>query len=368
MLTYEYIIYIAITILLHIGVLFFLTRKKSKKYPLLGRHVVVTGGSQGIGLWAAVYCARLGAHVTIIARNSEALQKAQNLIKENVEHPELQVIRFKSFDLATSTYEETCQMIDAIEAEIYPNTANAPVHMLVNCAGMAICGTIEETSIQDAHKMMDLNYFGTYYPTRYCLENMKKRREGTIVITASQAALMGIYGYGAYSAAKFALRGLAETIAMEATHCGVSVTLALPADTDTPGFAEEEKTKPEVTKIISGSGGLAKPQDVAVQIINDALSKKFFSVSGVESWILTILCSGMAPCRGFLLNVLMVVTIAPLKFIGQIIQWNFQRIVRNHAQAERNDGSATDEITESEAKPKETDAGLRKRPTRQIVE
>lgn len=84
-------------------------------------------------------------------------------------------------------------------------------------------GTIEETSIEDAHKMMDLNYFGTYYPTRYCLEKMKKRKEGTIVITASQAALMGIYGYGAYSAAKFALRGLAETIAMEASHCGVSV-------------------------------------------------------------------------------------------------------------------------------------------------
>lgn len=74
MLTYEYIIYIVITILLHIGVLFLLTRKKSNKTPLLGQHVVVTGGSQGIGLWAAVYCAQLGAHVTIIARNAEALR------------------------------------------------------------------------------------------------------------------------------------------------------------------------------------------------------------------------------------------------------------------------------------------------------
>lgn len=76
--------------------------------------------------------------------------------------------------------------------------------------------------------MMDLNYFGTYYPTRYCLENMKKRKmRGTIVITASQAALLGIYGYGAYSAAKFALRGLAETIAMESSHCGISVGISL---------------------------------------------------------------------------------------------------------------------------------------------
>lgn len=67
MLTHEYIIYIVITILLHIAVLYFVTRKPKKS--LIGRHVIVTGGSSGIGLWAAIHCAKLGAHVTIIARN-----------------------------------------------------------------------------------------------------------------------------------------------------------------------------------------------------------------------------------------------------------------------------------------------------------
>lgn len=60
--------------------------------------------------------------------------------------------------------------------------------------------------------------------------------------------------------------------------------MALPADTDTPGFAEEEKTKPEVTKIISGSGGLAKPQDVAIQIINDALVNVYNNQSMQRSY------------------------------------------------------------------------------------
>jgi 3-dehydrosphinganine reductase len=82
---------------------------------------------------------------------------------------------------------------------------------------------------------MDVNYFGTFYPTRYVLPKMKAAGDGIIVITASQGALMGIYGYGAYAASKFALRGLAETIAMESKSKGVSVTLALPTDTDTPG-------------------------------------------------------------------------------------------------------------------------------------
>lgn len=65
--------------------------------------------------------------------------KAQNLIRQHAACPDVQAIRFKSFDLATSTYQETCQMIDAVEEEVCPGV-NTPVHMLVNCAGMAICG------------------------------------------------------------------------------------------------------------------------------------------------------------------------------------------------------------------------------------
>lgn len=61
--------------------------------------------------------------------------------------------------------------------------------MLVNCAGMAICGTVDEMSVDDAHLMMNVNYFATYYPTRYILSKMKKNREGIIVMTASQVCL-----------------------------------------------------------------------------------------------------------------------------------------------------------------------------------
>lgn len=103
--------------------------------------------------------------------------------------------------------------------------------MLVNCAGMAICGTIEDTKPEDAKFLMDLNYFGTFYPTHYVLPKMKARKDGIIVVTGSQASLLGVFGLGAYSAAKFALRGLAEAIYMETKHLGITVTLALPADT-----------------------------------------------------------------------------------------------------------------------------------------
>lgn len=165
----------------------------------------------------------------------------------------------------TSGYEPVAAALGAIENEI------DPIYMLVNCAGTAQSAILEDTSAADAHHMMNVNYFGTFYPIKFVLRRMREAGDGIIVLTSSQAGLMGVYGFGAYGAAKFALRGLAETLAIELSHTDVSVTLALPADTDTAGYAEENKTKPEITKIICATANLAKPHDVGRQIVEDAL-------------------------------------------------------------------------------------------------
>lgn len=264
----EIICWIIVAIFLHLMVLLFL--RKSPKKSIKNSHVVVTGGSSGIGLRIAINAAKLGADVTIIARNKVALEKSVKLIKENCQN-EAQKIEYKSIDLSKS-YDDVAKGFAEIEEK------SGDIYMLVNCAGQAICGTIEDMSIEDSKKMMDINYYATFYPTRYVIPKMKAAGRGIIVITASQAALIGIYGYGAYAASKFALRGLAETLAMETAHKGITVTLALPSDTNTPGFELEEKTKPKETKIISGSGGLADPEAVAKQILNDALVCCFFLI------------------------------------------------------------------------------------------
>lgn len=248
-----------------------------------------------------------------------SVEKAVAVIKETSSVD--QKIEYRSLDL-TRGHEE----INKVFAEIEEKSGD--IYMLVNCAGMAICGTIEDTKPEDAKFLMDLNYFGTFYPTQYVLPKMKARKEGIIVITSSQGGLLGIYGLGAYSAAKFALRGLAETLSMETKHLGISVTLALPADTDTPGFTNEEKSKPTETKEICGSGGLFKPEVVAEAILKDALKGNFFSILGFESWILSLLCCGMSPWKNPLLGLLQFYSMGPLRLIGMLIQWNFGRIVR----------------------------------------
>lgn len=286
-LNWEVAFCVGIAVFVHILIVIFVMGKQPKS--IVGRHVVITGGSKGIGLCLAVECAMKGANVTVIARDEKMLSKwktrktsyinftvrqlspflygstggAVALMEVIRQRPD-QKFQYRSLDIG-GDYEQVASVLSELEE----STGN--IYALINCAGMAICGLFEELAVADVHKLMNVNFFGSYNCTRYVLPKMKKAREGIIVLTSSQAAMFGIYGYGPYSASKYALRAMAETIAMESRAHGVSVTLALPCDTNTPGFEEEEKSKPRVTKIISGGGGLLEPEVMAKAILKDAL-------------------------------------------------------------------------------------------------
>lgn len=239
-----------------------------------------------------------------------------------------QKFQYRCLDIG-SNYDDVANTLRKVEDNL------GDIYMLINCAGMAICGVYEDISVADARKLMDINYWGSYNCARYVLPKMKKAREGIIVFTSSLAALFGIYGYGPYTASKYAVRGMAETIAMETRHLGILVTLALPADTNTPGFENEEKTKPKETKIISGGGGLAEPQEVAKRILNDALRGNFISILGVESWFLTLLGGGLFRWGGFFQNLIHALLLGPLRIIGCFLHLHFERVIKNCAKEKK---------------------------------
>ncbi|XP_039967226.1 3-ketodihydrosphingosine reductase [Bactrocera neohumeralis] len=320
-LSLEIWLWISLAVLAHVGVYVFVMRKRPKM--LVGRHVVITGGSRGIGLCLAVECAMKGANVTVIARDQKLLSGAVALMEVIRQVPD-QKFQYRCLDIA-SNYDDVANTLREVEEGL------GDIYMLVNCAGMAICGVYEDISVDDARKLMDINYWGSYNCTRYVLPKMKKSREGIIVFTSSLAALFGIYGYGPYTASKYAVRGMAETIAMETRHLGILVTLALPADTNTPGFENEEKTKPKETKIISGGGGLAEPQQVAKQILNDALRGNFISILGAESWFLTLLGGGLFRWGGFFQNLIHALLLGPLRIVGCFLHLHFERVIKNCA-------------------------------------
>jgi 3-dehydrosphinganine reductase len=143
--------------------------------------------------------------------------------------------------------------------------------------------------------MMNINYLGTAFATRIVLPSMKSRRKGKIVILSSVGGLIGLYGFTGYGASKAALRGFSEALQMEVKPYGISVTLGFPPDTDTPGLLEENKFKPTETKLISESAGVYPADIVAENLLRDTLTGDFFSSTGFDGNLSTVICAGMSP-------------------------------------------------------------------------
>ncbi|KAL2717832.1 3-ketodihydrosphingosine reductase [Vespula squamosa] len=313
---------LGIIILFIIGLIIKLIMYRGRLKNVENKHVVITGGSSGIGKAIAIVAAKKGAHVTIIARNVEKLEQAKCEIIQACKKKDTQRVEYLSLDI-TKNYEEIQKAFMELEKTM------GPIYMLVNCAGSSVCAKIEDTSTSDVQKMVDLNFLGTYYCTKAVVPSMKTAKDGIIVLMSSQAGFIGIYGYSAYCSVKFALRGLAESMAMELTPHNISVTLCLPPDTDTPGFAEEELSKLLETKLISQSSCLVKPKVIAKQLFKDALIGKFFSTVGMEGHLMCIVSCGMSPFTS-VFELLMQVTLMGVgRLISAFYLISFQSIILN---------------------------------------
>ncbi|XP_015366557.1 PREDICTED: 3-ketodihydrosphingosine reductase [Diuraphis noxia] len=291
----------------------------AKKKSLLGRHVLVTGGSSGIGKCIALEAAKIGANVTIVARNESRLLSALEEIKGQCLNND-QKFKYLSVDLA-GDYSMVKTTLNIAINEM------GPLYLFINCAGMAICGTLEEVSTNDIMKMINTNLISTIQATKAIVDEMKQNGFGSIVITSSLASFCGIYGLSVYSATKFALRGFAEALSMETKSFGVKVTLALPPDTDTPGYANESKDKPIETLLISATAKLFTPEEVGRKILQDTLNGCFFSTVGLEGHMMTISCAGMAPYTSYLELICQVFCGGILRLITVYYQYLFDKII-----------------------------------------
>lgn len=170
--------------ILLVGYVIYVRLLKPKLKTLEGRHVVITGGSSGIGKSVALEAAALGAHVTVISRNVGNLDKTVSEVLKHCKDRQKQKIQYLSLDV-TGDYDNISKELATLEETV------GPIYMLVNCAGQAVCGRLEDMSAEDVKYMIDLNYLGTAYPTKAVLGSMKTRGEGIIVIVSSGAGLIG---------------------------------------------------------------------------------------------------------------------------------------------------------------------------------
>ncbi len=221
-----------------------------------GAHVVVTGGSSGIGEATALAAARRRARVTLIARDVDGLDEAAKRIRTAAPGA---VVAMVSADVADR---------EAVTAALDRATADrGPVDVLVCSAGITRPGRFLELDDDVFRSMMEVDYFGTLWPVRHVAPSMVERRCGSIIGLSSAAGLVGVYGYSAYGAAKFAVRGLFESLRTELVPYEVHVGCVFPPDVDTPMLTGEEAHKPPETRAIAGAIKALSAEQVAQSIM-----------------------------------------------------------------------------------------------------
>jgi short-subunit dehydrogenase len=176
---------------------------------------VVTGGTDGIGKALVDALLLKGAKVATCGRNHDKLYKLQ---AEYPSYPLHTVV-------ADVSNENDCRHF--IESSI---NVFGSIDILINNAGISMRGLLKETSTDVLHKLMDVNFFGAVYCTKYALDAIIKRR-GTIVGVSSIAGYRGLPGRSGYSASKFALQGWLEAIRTELLSSGVHVMWVCPGYT-----------------------------------------------------------------------------------------------------------------------------------------
>jgi short-subunit dehydrogenase len=110
------------------------------------------------------------------------------------------------------------------------------IDVLVNNAGFGFSGTIEETTEADMRELMDVNYMGAFNAIRAVLPHMRRQKQGHIVNVASVVGKLAFPFHGAYSATKFAMIGMTESLRGELDGSGVTATVVLPGSTRTEFF------------------------------------------------------------------------------------------------------------------------------------
>ena len=179
--------------------------------------VVITGASSGIGKACAWYFAKNGSKVVLAARSKNKLK----VIGEEMMSAGYDVFTVQ----ADVSVEEDCQrlMLETINRF-------KKIDILINNAGISMRATFEEMDLLVMKKVMDINFYGTVFCTKYALPHILKSK-GSVVGVSSIAGYKGLPARTAYSASKFAMQGFLESLRIENLKKGLHVLIACPGFT-----------------------------------------------------------------------------------------------------------------------------------------
>lgn len=214
---------------------------------LNGKKAIITGGGKGLGKATAIAFAKEGIDVAITGRNE------QNLIDTVAELKSYGVNAiYEQFDVAN--HQEVKSGIQRIISSF------GTVDILVNNAGIASFGTFLEMSPEKWNEIMQINVMGMYYVTREVLPFLIEKNQGDIINISSTAGINGNAGTSAYSASKFAVIGLSESLMKEVRKNNIRVCTLTPSTIASDMSLELGITDGNVEKVL-------QPEDFAALIV-----------------------------------------------------------------------------------------------------
>ncbi len=225
-----------------------------------GRVVLVTGASSGIGRALAVSLGRAGAKLGLLARRRERLDALTEELGPGSDALAL---------TCDVTDDEACHR--AIERLV---ERFGGLDLVINNAGVSMNGRFDETRLSVFHHMMNVNYFGSLHIARHAGPHLE-RSQGGLVFVSSIVGKRGFPTRSGYSASKFAVHALFESLRVEWADKGIHVGIVVPGYTDT-----------EIRRVALGpdglpregtghtSGDVMRAEDVAAAILQAAARRR----------------------------------------------------------------------------------------------
>ena len=216
---------------------------------LKSKVAIVTGGARGIGKATAIALAKEGVNVGLLARSESSLIEVVNELKAlgvNAAYVTADV----------SSREEVEAAIQSLAEQL------GAADILINNAGIATFGKLLEMDPEEWKRIIDTNLMGTYYVTRAVLPYLIEKNGGDIINISSTNGLSGAATSSAYSASKFAMIGLAESLAQEVRRNNIRVSTLTPSTVATDLASDLNLIKE------NDQSKYMQPEDIAEYIVN----------------------------------------------------------------------------------------------------
>ncbi|KAI5061337.1 hypothetical protein GOP47_0023842 [Adiantum capillus-veneris] len=322
-------IFIGICIAVAVGLLatvcFLLAKKAVFIKSLQDKHVFITGASSGIGLAIAKKCLLEGAFVTFVSRSLKNLEGAADKLLEETQCGR-DKIQYQVADVGDYA---------AITASVRQALLWKPIDVLVCNAGLTRGGYLEKSSLEDIDTVIRTNLNGSIYPLHEALPSLKEHSAThpvSIVFISSLASFMFMYGHAAYTASKYAVRGLAESLRCELLpYSNMRVTLMCPGFVNTP-FLDELDNQGEITEVLHKVNLLNKkssesPEHAASCTVESLKRGSYLVVTQPIGHHMLALGRGVIPADSVGRNLFELIMLVPFRILSLIFGFNIRSSV-----------------------------------------